>query len=138
MIKKTLASVAVLASAVGAAGAVATPAMAVGDTDGQKIANGNGAISAYGNTTTSGYMSPNISLINGSLNDICIAPPIHDIQAVQILAIPIQDILASDNNLACAENSTLNDGDDPLSHILSRISLLSENGATSVHGGGKH
>ncbi|SFC15332.1 rodlin [Streptomyces aidingensis] len=133
MIKKTLASVAVLASAVGAAGASATPAMAVGDTDGQKVVNGNGAVSAYGNTTTSGYMSPNIALINGSLNDLCIAPPINDIQ-VPIIALGLQDILSSDNDLTCAENSVLNDGDDPLSHILSRLSLLSENGATSVSG----
>lgn len=134
MIKKTLATVAVAASVVGAAG-MATPAMAVGgDDEGATSVNGNGSKQIYGNTTTGGYMSPNISLINGSLNKPCITiPPNVDVQnLVQVLAIPIgvQDVLTSKNSQTCTENSTQVDGDDPLSHVLSDLSLLSENGVS--------
>lgn len=133
MIKKTLATVAVAASAVGATGMAATPALAVGgDNGGTEAVNGNGAKQFYGNTTTGGYMSPNISLINGSLNKPCI--PLDDIDVqnvVQVLAIPIglQDLLNSKPKMTCSENSTQTDGDDPLSHILSDI--LSGNGSNN-------
>lgn len=132
MIKKTFATVAVAASVVGAAGA-ATPALAQEGNDvGANTINGNGADQAYGNTTTGGYMSPNISLINGSLNKPCIPIP-ADIEAqniVQVLAIPIgvQDFLNSKPQQQCTENSTLTDGDDALSGLLEDLEILSENG----------
>ncbi|MGK5531756.1 rodlin [Streptomyces sp. URMC 129] len=132
MIKKTLASVAVAASVVGATGLAAAPAMAIGGDDESGNAatvNGNGQKQVYGNTTTGGYMSPNISLVNGSFNDFCVT--VDDISnIVQILAIPIDDILSSQPDLECSENSTQVDGDDPLSRLLSDISLLSENGVS--------
>jgi hypothetical protein len=135
VIKKTLATVAVAASAVGMAGFAATPALAIGgDDEGATTVNGNGSKKSYGNTTTGGYMSPNLSLVNGSLNDPCIVvPPNVELQnVVNVIAIPIglQDIATSKNSQACAENSTQVDGDDPLSHILSDLSLLSENGVS--------
>lgn len=132
MIKKTFATVVVAASVVGAAGA-ATPALAQEGNDfGANTVNGNDADQAYGNTTTGGYMSPNIALVNGSLNKPCIPIP-ADIDAqnlVQALAIPVgvQDFLGSQPNQQCTENSTLADGDDPLSGLLEDLELLSENG----------
>ncbi|MDT0346976.1 rodlin [Streptomyces litchfieldiae] len=135
MIKKTLATVAVAAGVVGSVGLAASPALAIGgdNENGSRTINGNGADQVYGNTTTGGYMSPNISLINGSLNKPCVAVPIKDIQnVVNVLAIPIgvQDVLSSENGQYCTENSTQTDGDDPLSHLLSDLSLLSENGVS--------
>jgi hypothetical protein len=135
VIKKTLATVAVAASAVGAAG-MATPAMAIGgDSVGPTSLSGNGSDQSYGNTTTGGYMSPNISLVNGSLNKPCIAlPPNVDVQnLVPVLAVPIgvQDLLSSKNGQTCTESSTQVDGDDPLSHVLSDLALLAENGVSS-------
>ncbi|WP_326597188.1 rodlin [Streptomyces sp. NBC_01803] len=131
MIKKTLATVAVAASVVGATGLAAAPAMAIGGDDESGNAatvNGNGSKKVYGNTTTGGYMSPNVALVSGSLNDVCV--PIDDISsAVPIVAIP-DDILSGQPDQECAENSTQVKGDDPLSRLLSDISLLSENGVS--------
>ncbi|UED85907.1 rodlin [Streptomyces profundus] len=131
MIKKSLATVAVAASAVGMAGIAATPAMAADDSELTTI-NGNGASDRVGNTTTGGYMSPNMALINSSLNDVCL--PIADINklnvgsVVGLIPITVQDVLTSSNDQTCAENSTQVDGDDPLSHVLSDIPILSWNG----------
>ncbi|MEE1928499.1 rodlin [Streptomyces sp. TRM 70351] len=124
MIKKVLATAAVAASVVGATGAAATPALAAvgNDNAAQEAAHGNGAKNAYGNTTTGGYMSPNMSLVNGSLNKPCIAV----FGKVPIL---INDIITDQNNVSCSENVSTVDGDDPLSHILSDIPILSENGS---------
>ncbi|TDC63351.1 rodlin [Streptomyces hainanensis] len=133
MLKKTLATAAVAATAVGVAGMAAAPAMAIGDDEGPTTISGNGNKRATGNITTGGYMSPNIGLVNGSLNEICVSvPPNLDLQnVVQVIAIPIgvQDLLTSKNSQNCTENSVQIDGDDPLSHFLSNIPVLSGNGA---------
>ncbi|GAA4680338.1 rodlin RdlA [Streptomyces chumphonensis] len=134
MIKKVLATAAVAASVVGVTGVVASPALAVGDGN-QEAASGNGAKQVYGNTTTGGYMSPNMSLVNGSLNKPCIAAldgKTNVGSLVGLVPITVQDVLSSNNSQACTENSTIQDGDDPLSHILSDLNLLSENGAAAV------
>ncbi|MDT0268334.1 rodlin [Streptomyces sp. DSM 44915] len=131
MIKKSLATVAVAASAVGMAGIAATPAMAADESELTTV-NGNGASDRIGNTTTGGYMSPNMSLVNGSLNNLCL--PIADIQKVNagsligLIPITVQDLLTSNNQQTCVENSSQVDGDDPLSHVLSHIPVLSQNG----------
>ncbi|WP_424892949.1 rodlin [Streptomyces sp. XH2] len=127
MIKKVVATTALVASA---AGVSATPAMAVGD--GQDVANANGAGQMYGNTWTGGYMSPQMGLINGSLNKPCIG--IGKLGAQSLLAlinIGLQDIpiLSSQQQQSCTENSTISDGDDPLSHILDEIPIISGNGS---------
>ncbi|GGY09773.1 rodlin [Streptomyces hiroshimensis] len=127
MIKKVMATTALVASA---AGVSATPAMAIGN--GQDVANANGAGQMYGNTWTGGYMSPQMGLINGSLNKPCIG--IGKLGAQGLLgAVPIslQDIpiLSSQQQQSCTENSTINDGDDPLSHILDEIPIISGNGS---------
>ncbi|WP_049579728.1 rodlin [Streptomyces sp. SBT349] len=133
MIKKTLATVAVAASAVGAVGIAAAPAMAIGGDAGHETVNGNGNAKFQGNTTTGGYMSPNISLVNGSLNDVCV-PAVTDptVQSlIGLIPIGVDDVLSSQPRQQCNENSTQIDGDDPLSKLLSDISLLAENGVSS-------
>jgi hypothetical protein len=135
VINKTLATVAVAASVVGATGIAASPAFAIGgDEKGPGAVNSNGAKQIYGNTTTGGYMSPNISLINGSLNRLCIGADDIDLQnlvpIIPIVNIPIQDILNNKPKNSCSDNSVAQSGDSPLSHILSDLSLLSENGVS--------
>ncbi|GAB3649777.1 rodlin [Streptomyces sparsus] len=137
MIKKTLATAAVAASVVGVAGVAATPAMAVGD-HGHTTTNGNGAMQKYGNTTTGGYMSPNMSLVNGTANKLCVVAlgdKLNVGSIVGVVPVTVQDVLTSSNAQNCSENSSQIDGDDPLSHILSDINLLSENGSSAVRGG---
>jgi hypothetical protein len=117
VIKKTLATAAVAASVVGAGAMAATPAMAVGDDElGPTSVAGDGSTQLYGNTTTGGYMSPNVALINGSLNKPCLTVPIPI----------VEDVLGSTNPLACTEGSTSVDSADPLSNLLSEVPLLNE------------
>lgn len=73
MIKKAMATAAAAASIVGVAAAAAPEAMAIGNEHGTSSVNGNGARQYFGNSTTYGYMSPQIGLIQGSLNKPCLA-----------------------------------------------------------------
>jgi len=106
--------------------------MAIGNDHGTTTVNGNGSTQAYGNTYTSGYMSPSFALIQGSLNKPCIALPAKANVGSLIGAVPItlQDInvLSSPQNQQCTENSTQAKGDEALSHILDNIPVLSGNG----------
>ncbi|MCA6093511.1 RdlA protein [Streptomyces sp. SCA3-4] len=127
MLKKVLATAALSASAVGA---IASPAMAIGnDSD---VWNANGAKTGYGNTHTGGKESPQMSLIQGTLNKPCIGIGKIGVQSlIALLNIGIQDIpiLTSQQQQQCTDNSTINDGDDPLSHILDEIPIISGNGS---------
>jgi len=126
-----------LALAATAAGVAAAPALAAGD--GQAVANGNGARSGYGNTKTGGKQSPQMSLIQGTLNKPCIGIGKVGIQSiVALINIGIQDIpiLTSQQQQQCVESSTIQDGDDPLSHILSELAVLSGNGSGNSEGKG--
>ncbi|MGI5454944.1 rodlin [Streptomyces sp. CA-249302] len=128
--KKLLAAAAVAASVVGA---TAAPAMAIGNDDGVTTTNGNGAVQKYGNQATHGDMSPQLSLVQGTLNKPCIGLPAK-VNAQSILAlvnVGVQDIpvLSAPQNQQCTENSTQAKGDEPLSHILDNIPVLSGNGA---------
>ncbi|MFC8364807.1 rodlin [Streptomyces griseorubiginosus] len=130
MIKKVLASAAVAASIVGAA----SPAMAIGNDHGTTSASGNGASQSFGNSATYGNMSPQMALIQGSLNKPCIGLPAKvNLQGLVGLAAVgvLQDVpvLSAPQNQQCVENSTQAKGDEPLSHILDDISALSGNGA---------
>jgi hypothetical protein len=135
VIKKILATAAVAASLAGFSATVAPAAMAIGDTGGTTTANGNGSEQNYGNTYTSGYMSPQFALIAGSLNKPCIALPAKaDLGSLAGAApVSIQDlnVLTSPQNQQCTENSTQSQGDEPLSHILDNIPLLSGNGTAN-------
>ncbi|MFJ3913602.1 hypothetical protein EDE04_0260 [Streptomyces sp. 2132.2] len=131
MIKKMMATAAATASILGAGAAVAAPAMAIGNDNGINTVNGNGAQQIYGNQKTEGAQSPQLSLVQGTLNKPCIGLPVK-VNAQSILAalnIGVQDInvLSNPMNQQCTENSTQAKGDEPLSHILDNIPVLSGN-----------
>ncbi|WP_031512405.1 rodlin [Streptomyces sp. NRRL F-5123] len=133
MIKKFLATAAVAASVAGISAAVAAPqAMALGNDNGTTTVNGNGAEQSYGNTYTSGYMSPSFALVQGSLNKPCVGLPLKANAGSLIGAIPVSvqdlNVLTSPQNQQCVENSTQSQGDEPLSHILDNIPVLTGNG----------
>ncbi|ARH92488.1 MULTISPECIES: rodlin [Streptomyces] len=131
MIKKVLATTAVAASVVGISATAAPQAMAVGNQHGTQTVNGNGAKTAFGNSTTHGAMSPQLELIQGSLNKLCLGLGKVDAQILAGAApIALQDInvLSNPQNQQCTENSSQTKGDEPLSHILSDIPILSGNG----------
>ena len=126
--KKLWATAAIAATVVGAG----SPAMAIGD-DGTTSASGNGASPELGNSATFGDMSPQLSLVQGSLNKPCVGLPAKlNLQGlVGVAAVGVlQDvpILSAPQNQQCVENSTQAKGDEPLSHILDDISALSGNG----------
>ncbi|MFE0582171.1 MULTISPECIES: rodlin [unclassified Streptomyces] len=131
MLKKIMATAAATASIVGAGAAVAAPAMAVGNDNGVNTVNGNGAQQIYGNQKTTGDQSPQLGLVQGTLNKPCIGLPAK-VNAQSILAlvnVGVQDInvLSNPQNQQCTENSTQAKGDEPLSHILDNIPVLSGN-----------
>jgi hypothetical protein len=127
VIKKILATAAVAASFAGVSATVAPQAMALGDQGGTTTANGNEAVQAYGNTYTSGYMSPSFALVQGSLNKPCIALPAKANLGSLAGGIP----LSSPQNQQCTENSTQAKGDEPLSHVLDDIPVLAGNGSAN-------
>ncbi|SEG47342.1 hypothetical protein SAMN05216223_105372 [Actinacidiphila yanglinensis] len=133
MIKKMLAGAALAASVV-AVGATAAPqAMAVGNDEGTTTVDGNGAEQAFGNTMTSGTESPDLGLVQGTLNKPCVGLPLKANVGSLVGLVPItaQDInvLTSPQNEQCTENSSQIQGDEPVSHVLSDIPVLSANGA---------
>ena len=130
--KKLWATAAVAASLAGFIGAAAPQALAIGDDNGTTSASGNGAHESFGNSATFGDMSPQLSLVQGSLNKLCVAGPSKiNTQALDGAgAIGLQDvgILSSPQTQTCTENSTQAKGDEPLSHIVDDIAALSGNG----------
>ncbi|MET4925731.1 rodlin [Streptomyces sp. PSRA5] len=132
MIKKIMAAAAITASVVGASAAAASPALAVGNDTGTTSLSGNGAKQSFGNSETHGHMSPQLALVQGTLNKPCIGLPAKANLGSLVGGIPIavQDInvLSSPQNQQCVENSTQAKGDEPLSHILEDIPILSANG----------
>ncbi|MEU9104401.1 rodlin [Streptomyces xanthophaeus] len=131
MIKKIMATAAVAASIVAAGAAVATPAMAIGNDNGINTVNGNGSQQIYGNQKTHGDLSPQLGLVQGTLNKPCIGLPAKlNLQSVlAAVNVGVQDIniLSNPQNQQCTENSTQAKGDEPLSHILENIPVLSGN-----------
>ncbi|MFI6644674.1 rodlin [Streptomyces sp. NPDC050504] len=131
--KKLLATTAMAASIVGASAIAAPQALAIGDDGGTTSLSGNGAVQSYGNSTTNGNMSPQMALIQGSFNKPCIGLPAKANlgSLVGVVPVSVQDIpvLSAPQNQQCVENSTQAKGDEPLSHILEDIPVLSGNGA---------
>ncbi|NLU70024.1 rodlin [Streptomyces sp. HNM0574] len=131
MIKKALATAAVAASIVGVSGATASQAMA-DDGDGTKSITGNGSTQSHGNSATNGKMSPQLGLVQGTLNKPCVGLPLKANvgSLIGIVPITVQDInvLSSPQNQQCTENSTQAKGDEALSHLLDDIPVLSKNG----------
>ncbi|WP_405583732.1 rodlin [Streptomyces sp. NBC_01190] len=135
MIKKIFAVAAVAASLAGVSAVIAPQAMAIGSDSGTTTANGNGSEQAYGNTYTSGYMSPSFALVQGSLNKPCVALPAKANLGTLAGATPINlqdvNVLSSPQNQQCVENSTQSKGDEALSHLLDDIPVLSANGSAN-------
>ncbi|MEU7062532.1 rodlin [Streptomyces sp. NPDC053429] len=132
MLKNMMITAAATAAAIGAGAAVAAPAMAIGNDNGVNTVNGNGAAQIYGNQKTEGVMSPQLSLVQGTLNKPCIGLPakVNAQSLVAVIAnIGVQDInvLSNPQNQQCTENSTQAKGDESLSHILDNIPVLSGN-----------
>ncbi|MFD6416184.1 rodlin [Streptomyces sp. NPDC060194] len=129
---KLFATSAMAASVLGAAAMVAPQAAALGDDGGTTSFSGNGALQSYGNSSTHGDMSPQFALIQGSFNKPCIGLPAKANlgSLVGVVPISVQDIpiLSAPQNQQCVENSTQAKGDEPLSHILNDIPVLSANG----------
>ncbi|MEU6090415.1 rodlin [Streptomyces sp. NPDC047085] len=136
MLKKAMAAAAVAASLIGVSAAAAPQALALGDDTGTTSYSGNNAAEAFGNSTTNGAMSPQTTLVQSSLNKLCVGLPAKaDVQsAVAVLAnVGVQDVpvLSAPQNQQCAENSTQAKGDEPISHVLDGISALSANGTSN-------
>ncbi|MGW2563527.1 rodlin [Streptomyces sp. NPDC001514] len=132
MIKKAMAAAAVTASLAGASAAAAPQALAIGNDTGTTSLSGNDASQAFGNSATYGNMSPQMALIQGSLNKPCVGLPakVNAGSLVGVVPVAVQDVnvLANPQNQQCTENSTQAKGDEPLSHILDDIPVLSGNG----------
>ncbi|MFF4369121.1 rodlin [Streptomyces sp. NPDC001594] len=131
MLKKFMATAAVTASILGTGALAASPAMAIGNDNGVNTVNGNGAQQIYGNQETSGAMSPELGVVQGSLNKLCVGLPAKvNVQSVlALINVGVQDIPIASNpqNQQCAENSTQAKGDETLSHIVDNIPVLSGN-----------
>lgn len=108
-------------------------ALAIGNDTGTTSASGVGAHESFGNAVTTGNLSPQATLVGGSLNDLCVGLPVKaDVQSVlAALNVGVQDIpvLSSPQTQQCAENSTQAKDDEPLSHLADDISVLAGNGA---------
>ncbi|MEJ8658576.1 MULTISPECIES: rodlin [Streptomyces] len=132
MIKKAMAAVAVTASVVGVSAAAAPQALAIGNDTGTTSASGVGASQVFGNSATYGNQSPQMALIQGSLNKPCIGLPAkaNAGSLVGLVPVAVQDVnvLSNPQNQQCTENSTQAKGDESLSHILNDIPVLSGNG----------
>nr|WTB34447.1 rodlin [Streptomyces sp. NBC_00830] len=132
MIKKVLATGAVAASIVGISATLAPQAMAIGNDTGTTSVNGNGSSQSFGNSETRGDWSPQFGLVQGSLNKPCVGLPakVNAGSLLGVVPVAVQDVnvLSSPQNQQCTENSTQAKGDEPLSHILDNIPVLSGNG----------
>lgn len=131
--KKMMAGAAVAVSLVGLSAAAAPTAMAIGNEGGTTSVNGNGATSSFGNSVTRGDGSPQVQLVQGSLNKLCVGAPVKaNVASLLGILVPVavQDInvLSSPQNQQCADNSTQAKGDEALSHLVDGIPVLSGNG----------
>ncbi|MFI9079076.1 rodlin [Streptomyces sioyaensis] len=128
---KMIAGAAVVASLVGTSAMAAPQAMAIGDQHGTRTVNGNGGSSVFGNSTTRGDLSTQLGLVQGSLNKPCVAlgkVPVQSLAGATPIALQDINVLSSAQNQQCTENSSQAKGDDPLSHIVDDIPVLSGNG----------
>ncbi|NJA60877.1 rodlin [Streptomyces sp. NEAU-H3] len=132
MIKKFAAAAALTAGVV----ALGAPqALALADDGGTTSVSGNGAKQSYGNQATFGDQSPQLSLVQGSLNTPCIGLPVKGNvgSLVGLVPVAVQDInvLSSPQNQQRTANSTQAKGDESLSHIQDDIPVLAGNGAAN-------
>ncbi|GHF24659.1 RdlA protein [Streptomyces griseoluteus] len=135
MLKKAMAAAAVAASFVGVSAAAAPQALAIGNDTGTTSFSGNGATEAIGNNVTNGDLSPQATLVQSSVNKLCVGLPAKaNLQSVlAAINVGVQDIpvLSSPQNQQCAENSTQAKNDEPLSHLVDDVSVLAGNGVAN-------
>ncbi|WP_367133131.1 MULTISPECIES: rodlin [Streptomyces] len=127
MLKRVMAATALTASAVGM---IAGPAAAVGD--GRDVANANGARNGSGETITGGRMSPQMTAVQDTLNNLCIGVGKLGVQSLLLLInVGVQDlpVLTSQQQQQCTNGSVTENGNNPLSHLAERISLADHNGS---------
>ncbi|MFD4715929.1 rodlin [Streptomyces sp. NPDC058430] len=133
--KKLWATAAIAASVAGMSAVAAPQALALGDDTGTTSNSGENAQQTFGNSSTTGAMSPQLGLVQGSLNKPCVGLPAKANvgSLVGIVPIGVQDIpvLSAPQNQQCVENSTQAKGDEPLSHILNDIPVLAANGTSN-------
>ncbi|MGW7365350.1 rodlin [Streptomyces sp. NPDC054841] len=134
--KKLWAAAAVTASVAGVSLAAAAPqALAIGNDNGTTSLSGNEAVQSFGNSATYGEQSPQLSLVQGSLNKPCVGLPAKANvgSLVGLVPVGVQDVnvLSNPQNQQCSENSTQAKGDEPLSHVLDGIPVLSGNGTNN-------
>ncbi|MFB7446535.1 rodlin [Streptomyces mirabilis] len=73
--------------------------------------------------------TPQMSLIQGTLNKPCLGIGKPGLQSlIALINVGVQDVPVLSAQQQCTDNSTINDGDDALSHILDEIPVLSGNG----------
>jgi hypothetical protein len=130
VLKKAMVAAATAASVVGMAVAAAPQALAIGNDDGPTVANGNGAVSSFGNSATKGNMSPQLSLVQGTLNKPCVGVEDVDVAVDALIGVTAQDIPVLSDHLQqqCDENSSNVKRDGAVGHILEDLSVLSANG----------
>lgn len=128
MLKKAMVAAAAAASVVGMSVAAAPAALAIGNDNGPTVANGNDAISAFGNSATKGNMSPQLSLVQGTLNKPCLGLDDTNVGVLQVVNVQDVNALADQLNQQCSDNSTQAKRDGALSHVLENLSALSANG----------
>ncbi|MEU6667627.1 rodlin [Streptomyces sp. NPDC046727] len=129
MLKKAMVAAATVASVVGMAVAAAPQALAIGNDEGPTVVNGNGTVSSFGNSVTKGDRSPQLSLVQGTLNKPCVA--VQDVPIAVDAAIggTVQDIPILSDHLQqqCSDNSSNVKRDGALSHVLEDLAVLSAN-----------
>ncbi|MER7412611.1 MULTISPECIES: rodlin [Streptomyces] len=133
--KKALSTATVAVSLVGVSAMAAPQALAIGNDTGTTTVNGNGADQSFGNSATQGNLSPQNSLIQGTLNKPCIAAlkKLNVGSLVGVVPVTVQDInvLSNPMDQQCSDNSSQAKGDETLSHILDDFPVLSANGAAN-------
>ena len=125
MLKKAMAAAAAAASVVGMSVAAAPTALAIGNDNGPTVANGNGATSSFGNSATKGDMSPQLSLVQGTLNKPCLGLSDTNVGVLQVVNVQDVPILSDQLTQQCSDNSTQSKRDGALSHVLEDLSVLS-------------
>ncbi|KUM90525.1 rodlin [Streptomyces pseudovenezuelae] len=125
MLKKAMAAAAAAASVVGMSVAAAPTALAIGNDNGPAVQNGNGATSSFGNSATKGDMSPQLSLVQGTLNKPCLGLSDTNVGVLQVVNVQDIPVLSDKLTQQCSDNSTQSKRDGALSHVLEDLSVLS-------------
>ncbi|UGQ13151.1 RdlA protein [Yinghuangia sp. ASG 101] len=130
VLKRATATTVMAASAFGVMAATAPQALAVGNNDGNaSVQAGNVTPQAVGNTTSNGYMSPNMALVQGGvlncfdLQKVDAQVPLAALIGVNV---PVQDVLTDQTSQVCSPGAVQQNGDDPLANVLQNV--LSANG----------